>query len=314
MEEDTIDPVVAVGVWFRIEFSGVTAEVGIKALFKRFGDDGLIGVRVRKNKAGKGAARNKKKVMFSFKSEKRRDYVLSRLRDLPGLCPWTFEEVIAVPASHQEALNSFRYVLHPEYVEMCYLHQQSAQDLATMLLHAPPCRDIGDLRELHPFPLPPNETSVRSFLRYSLLEFNRFPPRLSDLVTTGAPRMLDRVEFSLAWLLSTLNSVYNTTRRQLAQFVHAHIDRANQNSVPFWVPLYITNGPYDSLVREVAQRAVVTAAAGDPAVQYSKPSRPRHMESIGYLESKLWYIDWDLSSPGPCLFLRNGQAIFEGGK
>ena len=310
---DATGPVVAVGVWFRIEFVGVTAEVNVKALFECFRNEGLLGVRVRK-KGGKGAARSKKKVMFSFKSVEKRDRILSRMRDFPAERPWAFDEVIAVPANNQEALSSFRYVLHPEYVEMSFLHQQSTEDLAMMLLRAPPCRDIGDLRELHEFPLPPGETSIRSFLRYCLLELNRFPPVCSDSAIAGGPRVLDRVEFTSTWLLSTLDSVYGVARRRLVQFVRGHIDRSNQNSVAFWLPLYVTNGPYDSLIREVAQQAVIAATAGNPDVKYSKPSRPRHLESIGYLESKLWYIDWDSSSPAPCLFLRTGQPLFGGSK
>ncbi|KAF9514977.1 hypothetical protein BS47DRAFT_1391913 [Hydnum rufescens UP504] len=60
MVED-LDPLVVVGDWYRIEFFGVTADVDIKAIFQLLMHDGLLGVRVRKNKTAKGRhARSKK--------------------------------------------------------------------------------------------------------------------------------------------------------------------------------------------------------------------------------------------------------------
>ncbi|KAF9504619.1 hypothetical protein BS47DRAFT_1401227 [Hydnum rufescens UP504] len=236
----------------------------------------------------KGAARNKKKVLLSFKSEQRRDAVLSLLRNSPEHRPWPFNEANTVHVDRQEALDSFRYVLCPEYVQMCYLHQQSPVDLAEMMENAPPYRDLGDLRRFHPFPLPVAATSVKTFLRYSLLELNRYPPIAVEGFTLGAPQIMDRIEFTTAWLVRTLDEEYTATRRRLAQFVRAHAIRDDRSTTPFWVPLYRTNGPYDDLVRVIGQSAML-----DPDVQYSRPSRPRHMESFGYLESGLWYIDWD---------------------
>ncbi|KAF9516282.1 hypothetical protein BS47DRAFT_1390917 [Hydnum rufescens UP504] len=240
----------------------------------------------------KGAARNKKKVLLSFKSEQRRDAVLSLLRNSPEHRPWPFNEANTVHVDCQEALDSFRYVLCPEYVQMCYLHQQSPVDLTEMMENAPPYRDLGDLWRFHPFPLPVAATSVKTFLRYSLLELNRYPPTAVEGFTLGAPQIMDRIEFTTAWLVRTLDEEYTATRRQLAQFVRAHAIRDDRSTTPFWVPLYRTNGPYDDLVHVIGQSAML-----DPNVQYSRPSCPRHMESFGYLESGLWYIDWDRSSP-----------------
>ncbi|KAF9505491.1 hypothetical protein BS47DRAFT_1400326 [Hydnum rufescens UP504] len=288
VDQAVIDPVVPLATWFRIELSGVTEDVDIPRLFELFQATGLIGVRVRKNKMAKGAARNKKKVLLSFKSEQRRDAVLSLLRNSPEHRPWPFNEANTVHVDRQEALDSFRYVLCPEYVQMCYLHQQSPVDLAEMMENAPPYRDLGDLRRFHPFPLPVAATSVKTFLRYSLLELNRYPPIAVEGFTLGAPQIMDRIEFTTAWLVRTLDEEYTATRRRLAQFVRAHAIRDDRSTTPFWVPLYRTNGPYDDLVRVIGQSAML-----DPDVQYSRPSRPRHMESFGYLESGLWYIDWD---------------------
>ncbi|KAF9507989.1 hypothetical protein BS47DRAFT_1398193 [Hydnum rufescens UP504] len=107
-----------------------------------------LNYQVRKNKMAKGAARNKKKVLLSFKSEQRRDAVLSLLRNSPEHRPWPFNEANTVHVDRQEALDSFHYVLCPEYMQMCYLHQQSPVDLTEMMENAPPYTDLGDLR--HP--------------------------------------------------------------------------------------------------------------------------------------------------------------------
>ncbi|KAF9518975.1 hypothetical protein BS47DRAFT_1358600 [Hydnum rufescens UP504] len=249
VDQAVVDPVVPLATWFRIELSGVTEDVDIPRLFELFQATGLIGVRVRKNKMAKGAARNKKKVLLSFKSEQRRDAVLSLLRNSPEHRPWPFNEANTVHVDRQEALDSFRYVLCPEYVQMCYLHQQSPVDLAEMMENAPPYRDLGDLRRFHPFPLPVAATSVKTVP--SILSAG-----IESGFTLGAPQIMDRIEFTTAWLVRTLDEEYTAMRRQLAQFVHAHAIRDDRSTTPFWVPLYRTNGPYDDLRNAQSRRAV----------------------------------------------------------
>jgi hypothetical protein len=309
----TLDPRILVGDWHRIEFSGVIGEPDVAEIFVHLRAQGVFGVRVRRNKSAKGQARAKKKIILAFKSQQRRDAVLSAFLNSERSL-WTFDAAVALGVDHQEALGSFRWILDPEYVEMCFAHQQSAEDLGMMLERAPPCREIGNLRELHPFPHPPEvDSGIRFFIRYRFLEFNRFPP----VVLAGhnpPPRVLDRVCFPTAWLLTALDEVYSIERRRLMMIVCAHTDRYNQTILPFWVPLYVTNGPYDALVRELAQRAKIAADGGDPAVQYSRPARPRHMEAIGFLDSQSWFIDWDSSSPQPSLYLNIGEAIFNGSR
>ncbi|KAF9503128.1 hypothetical protein BS47DRAFT_1369774 [Hydnum rufescens UP504] len=201
IDQAVIDQAVPLATWFHIELSGVTEYVDIPRLFKLFQATGLIGVQVWKNKMAKGAAHNKKKVLLSFKSEQRHNAVLSLLRDSPEHRLWPFNEVNTVHVDHQEALDLFHYVLCPEYVQMCYLHQQSPVDLTEMMENSPPYRDLGDLRWFHPFPLLVAVTSVKVFLRYSLLELNQYPPIAVEGFTLGAPQIMDRIEFTTAWLV-----------------------------------------------------------------------------------------------------------------
>ncbi|KAF9520898.1 hypothetical protein BS47DRAFT_1357272 [Hydnum rufescens UP504] len=204
---------------------------------------------------------------------------------------------VSVPVSRHEAVFSFRYVLDPDYVEMSFSYQTSPSDLATLLEHAPPHREIGDLRELHPFPPPPGaDASLRHYIRYRFLDFYRYPPVV-----------MDRVDFSTKWLLEALDEVDHAVRRRLAMIVNSHMDRFNHNIVPFWVPLYVTGGPYDILVRELAQKAKDSAALGDASVRYSRPSRKCHMEAIGSTESQEWFIQWDSSCSAPTLFLKPNE-------
>ncbi|KAF9508616.1 hypothetical protein BS47DRAFT_1365864, partial [Hydnum rufescens UP504] len=243
------------------------------------------------NKGGKGLARLKKKVMLAFKSQLRRDAVLSRFRNSPGSRLFDFEEATEIAVAHQESIASFRWVLDPDYVEMCYAHQQSADDLTLMLENAPACREIGDLRMLHLFPPPlEGDSGIRTFIRYRFLDLHRFPPLVADEVEYPQ-RTLDQVEFTTAWFLATLDQEYDVIQCCLKMI----------NLLAFWVLLYITHGPYDVLV-----------PAGDQAVSYSRPSRPCHMEAFGFLDSQVWFIEWDSSSPHPTLFLKAGTPMFSG--
>ncbi|KAF9503941.1 hypothetical protein BS47DRAFT_1401908 [Hydnum rufescens UP504] len=303
---EDLDPLVVVGDWYRIEFFGVTADVDIKAIFQLLMHDGLLGVRVRKNKTAKGPARKKQKVLLAFKSQRRRDLILERF--VSGhYSLWEFEQAVSVPVSRHEAVFSFRYVLDPDYVEMSFSYQTSPSDLATLLEHAPPHREIGDLRELHPFPPPPGaDASLRHYIRYRFLDFYRYPPVVRDC-DYPPPQVMDRVDFSTKWLLEALDEVDHAVRRRLAMIVNSHMDRFNHNIVPFWVPLYVTGGPYDILVRELAQKAKDSAALGDASVRYSRPSRKCHMEAIGSTESQEWFIQWDSSCSAPTLFLKPNE-------
>ncbi|KAF9502869.1 hypothetical protein BS47DRAFT_1403002 [Hydnum rufescens UP504] len=220
-------------------------------------------------------ARKKQKVLLAFKSQRRQDLILDR----------------------HEAVFSFRYVLDPDYVKMSFSYQTSPSDLATLLEHAPPHQEIGDLRELHPFPPPPGaDASLRHYIRYCFLDFYHYPPVVRDC-NYPPPQVMDRVDFSTKWLLEALDEVDHAVWQHLAMIVNSHMDRFNHNIVPFWVPLYITGGPYDILVCELAQKAKDSAALGDASVRYSRPSRKCHMEAIGSTESQEWFIQWDSSFP-----------------
>ncbi|KAF9504303.1 hypothetical protein BS47DRAFT_1368892 [Hydnum rufescens UP504] len=220
-----LDPPIFVGDWFRIKFSSITGDVNIREVFERLSEDHLFSVRVRKNKGGKGLARLKKKVMLAFK--------LQPLFD--------FEEATKIAVAHQESIASFRWVLDPDYVEMCYAHQQSADDLTLMLENAPACREIGDLRMLHLFPPPlEGDSGIRTFIRYRFLDLHRFPPLVADEVEY-LQRTLDRVEFTTAWFLATLDQEYDVIWHCLKMI----------NLLAFWVPLYITHGPYDVLLQAI---------------------------------------------------------------
>ncbi|KAF9517889.1 hypothetical protein BS47DRAFT_1389591 [Hydnum rufescens UP504] len=136
MVED-LNPLVVVGDWYCIEFFGVTANVDIKAIFQLLMHDGLLRVRVHKNKTAKGPARKKQKVLLAFKSQQRQDLILKRF--VSGhYSLWEFEQAVSVPVSQHEAIFSFQYVLDPDYVEMSFSYQTSLSDLATLLEHAPP--------------------------------------------------------------------------------------------------------------------------------------------------------------------------------
>ena len=136
MVED-LDPCVFVGDWYHIEFSGVIANVDVKALFQLLMGDGLLGVCVHKNRSARGLACKKQKVLLVFRSQWRQDLILERFASRHYLL-WEFEQVVSVPATHQESVYSFQYVLDPDYVEMCYAYQASPSDLAALLEHAPP--------------------------------------------------------------------------------------------------------------------------------------------------------------------------------
>ena len=125
---------------------------------------------------------------------------------------------------------------------------------------------------------------------------------------------MDRVDFSTKWLLEALGEVDDVVWQRLAMIVYSHMDRFNQNIVPFWVALYITGGLYDALVRELAQKAKDSAALGDASVRYSRPSRICHMEAIGSSESQEWFIEWDSSCSVPTLFLKNNEVICSRGQ
>ncbi|KAF9507525.1 hypothetical protein BS47DRAFT_1398527 [Hydnum rufescens UP504] len=241
--------------------------------------DGLLGVHVRKNKTAKGPACKKQKVLLAFKSQQRRDLILKQF--VSGhYSLWEFEQADSVPVSRHEAVFSFQYVLDPDYVEMSFSYQTSPSDLATLLEHAPPHREIGDLWELHPFPLPPGaDASLWHYIHY------RYPSVVHDC-DYPPPQVMDRVDFSTKWLLEALDEVDHVVQQRLAMIVNSHMDRFNHNIVPFWVPLYVTGGPYDILVRELAQKAKDSAALGDVSVRYSCPLRKCHMEAIGSTESK----------------------------
>ncbi|KAF9514839.1 hypothetical protein BS47DRAFT_1392104 [Hydnum rufescens UP504] len=145
---EDLDPLVVVGDWYRIEFFGVTADIDIKAIFQLLMHDGLLGVRVRKNKTAKGLARKKQKVLLAFKSQQRWDLILEQFVSGHYLL-WEFEQAVST----------------------------SPSDLATLLEHVPPHREIGDLQELHPFPLPPGtDASLWHYICYRFLDFYRYPP------------------------------------------------------------------------------------------------------------------------------------------
>ncbi|KAF9504809.1 hypothetical protein BS47DRAFT_1368535 [Hydnum rufescens UP504] len=181
--EMNLDPPVFVGDWFCIEFSGITGDVNIREVFEHLSEDHLFSVHVQKNKGGKGLACLKKKVMLAFKSQPRWDAVLSCFWNSPGSRLFDFEEATEIAVAHQESIASFRWVLDPDYVEMCYAHQQSADDLTLMLENAPTCREIGDLCMLHLFPpLLEGDSGIWTFIRYHFLDLHRFPPLVADEV------------------------------------------------------------------------------------------------------------------------------------
>ncbi|KAF9512814.1 hypothetical protein BS47DRAFT_1393843 [Hydnum rufescens UP504] len=102
-----LDPPIFVGNWFRIKFSGITGDVNIREVFEHLSEDHLFGVRVWKNKGGKGLACLKKKVMLAFKSQPRQDAMLSHFRNSPGSRLFDFEEATKIAVVHQESIASF---------------------------------------------------------------------------------------------------------------------------------------------------------------------------------------------------------------
>jgi hypothetical protein len=308
----TLDPVVPVGQWFRIEFAGVTTEVNMKHLFQLLVEDRLIGIRARRLKNGANKTKAKK-VQLAFKSQQRRDIVLARFRDISGYSPWHFTSMTALSPDHLEAIDSYRYLLDPEYVELAYAHQQSPDDLTMLLQNAPACRNIGELRDLHPFPPHANDpVDLKFYLRYRLLDFNRYPPLANTVkVPLSSPRILDRVEFTTSWLLARLDFEYNTVQRRLSMIVRAHTERAaNRSLLTFWVPLFVTGGPYDTLIREIAILARGGAIAGDADVRVFSTPRPRFVESCGFSDNQQWYIEWDSMELDPRRRLNSGEGIF----
>ncbi|KAF9514384.1 hypothetical protein BS47DRAFT_1361764 [Hydnum rufescens UP504] len=271
-----LDPPVFVGDWFCIEFSGITGDVNIREVFERLSEDHLFGVHVRKNKGGKGLARLK-----------RSGRTRSPLLPFDGCWIQTM-------------------------FEMCYAHQQSADDLTLMLENAPACREIGDLRMLHLFPPPlEGDSGIWTFIRYHFLDLHHFPPLVADEVEYPQ-RMLDRVEFTTAWFLATLDQEYDVIWHRLKMIDECSHGLVQQNLLAFWVPLYITHGLYDVLVHELGRMAKTAVAAGNQAISYSQPSCPCCMEAFGFLNSQVWFIEWDSSSPHPTLFLKAGTPMFSG--
>ncbi|KAF9506376.1 hypothetical protein BS47DRAFT_1399563 [Hydnum rufescens UP504] len=166
--------------WYHIKFFGVTADIDIKAIFQLLMHDGLLRVRVHKNKTAKGPACKKQKVLLAFKSQWRWDLILERFVSGHYLL-WEFEQAVSVPVSWHEAIFSFQYVLDPDYVKMSFSYQTSPSDLATLLEHAPPHQEIGNLQELHPFPPPPGaDASLQHYICYRFLDFYRYPPVVHD--------------------------------------------------------------------------------------------------------------------------------------
>ncbi|KAF9518810.1 hypothetical protein BS47DRAFT_1358666 [Hydnum rufescens UP504] len=185
---------------------------------------------------------------------------------------------------------------------LAHLKKQSADDLTLMLENAPACREIGNLHMLHLFPPPlEGDSGIWTFIRYCFLDLHHFPPLVADEVEYPQ-RMLDQVEFTIAWFLATLDQEYDVIQCCLKMI----------NLLAFWVPLYITHGPYDVLVHELGRMAKTTVAAGNQAVSYSRPSHPCCMEAFGFLDSQVWFIEWDSSSPHPTLFLKASTPMFSG--
>ncbi|KAF9503789.1 hypothetical protein BS47DRAFT_1369282, partial [Hydnum rufescens UP504] len=277
----SLDPVVPVGQWFCIEFTGVTAEVNMKEVFQSLVEDRLIGIRVRKDKflpnpmkSASLSVKTKmanppvkvKRVLLAFKSQQRHDIILAHFRDVPGFSPWQSTSMTALSPDHHETIGSYRYLWDAEYVEMSYVHQQSPDDLTLLLQNAPACRNIGNLRDLHPFPPHVGDpVDLKFYICYRFLDFNQYPPLVNpEKISPSRPRILDRVEFTTLWLLALLESEYSVVRHQLSIVVCAHTQReSNRALLPFWVPLFVTGGPYDTLIREIAILAKLGAVAGD---------------------------------------------------
>ncbi|KAF9504119.1 hypothetical protein BS47DRAFT_1401732 [Hydnum rufescens UP504] len=106
------------------------------------------------------------------------DAVLSRFRNSPGSRLFDFEEATEIAVAHQDPLLPFDGVLDPDYVEMCYAHQQSADDLTLMLEECPRCREIGDSFACSSLSTPPLEGELRNTDLHSIPfpDLHRFPP------------------------------------------------------------------------------------------------------------------------------------------
>ncbi|KAF9521040.1 hypothetical protein BS47DRAFT_1356995 [Hydnum rufescens UP504] len=254
-----LDPVVPVGQWFRIQFTGVTAEVNMKEVFQSLVEDRLIGIQVWKDKflpnpmksasllvkmkmkMGSLSVKMKmadppvkvKRVLLAFKSQQRCDIILARFHDVPGFSPWQSTSMTALLPDHHEMIGSYRYLWDAEYVEMSYAHQQYPNDLTLLLQNSPACQNIGDLRDLHPFPpCIGDPVDLKFYICYCFLDFNRYPPLVNpEKISPSRPHILDQVEFTTLWLLALLESEYS--------------------------------GPYDMLICEIAILAKLGAVAGD---------------------------------------------------
>jgi hypothetical protein len=139
-----------------------------------------------------------KKVQLSFKSQQRCDIVLARFHDIPGYSPWPFASATALPPNHLKVIDSYQYMWDPEYIELSYAHQQSPDNLTMLLRDAPACQNIGELRDLHPFPpCVCDPVDLKFYLWYHLLDFNQYPPLVNTTsVPLSRPRILDWIEFT----------------------------------------------------------------------------------------------------------------------
>ncbi|KAF9507554.1 hypothetical protein BS47DRAFT_1366554 [Hydnum rufescens UP504] len=152
-----------------------------------------------------------KRVLLAFKSQQRRDIVLACFHDVPGFSPWQSTSMTALLPDHHETIGSYRYLWDAEYVEMSYAHQQSPDDLTLLLQNAPACQNIGDLRDLHPFPPRIGDpVDLKFYIHYHFLDFNRYPPLVNpEKISPSRPCILDQVEFTTLWLLALLESEYS---------------------------------------------------------------------------------------------------------
>ncbi|KAF9506306.1 hypothetical protein BS47DRAFT_1367454 [Hydnum rufescens UP504] len=299
----SLDPVVPVGQWFHIEFTGVTAEVNMKEVFQSLVEDHLIGIQVQKDKflpnpmksaslsvktkmkMGSLSVKMKmadppvkvKRVLLAFKSQQRCDIILACFCDVPGFSPWQSTSMTALLPDHHETIGLYRYLWDAEYVKMSYAHQQSPDDLTLLLQNAPACRNIGDLRDLHPFPPRIGDpVDLKFYICYHFLDFNQYPPLVNpEKISPSRPRILDQVEFTTLWLLELLESEYSVAL------------------LPFWVPLFVTGGPYDTLIHEIAILAKLGAVAGDVGLKVFPTPHPQFPESCGFGDNQKWYIEWE---------------------